>query len=102
MTEVRDCQATMARVPIQARGLVVISNNGRIGTGGVGGDGLIDFRLPGGCLASWNGEWGGKLSPKGWQIINDNQFTEVTGPGGITVTRQKMHPCGVWAGITGH
>jgi hypothetical protein len=66
-----------------AQGLVVISNNGRIGTGGVGGDGLIDFRLPGGCLAAWNGEWGGKLSPKGWQIINDNQFTEVTGPGGI-------------------
>jgi len=66
-----------------SQGLVVISNNGRIGTGGVGGDGLIDFRLPGGCLASWNGEWGGKLSPKGWQVINDNQFTEVTGPGGI-------------------
>ncbi|MFW5835446.1 MAG: hypothetical protein ACOCU3_00680 [bacterium] len=74
------------------QGRVVISNNGRIGTGGVGGDGLIDFRLPGGCLASWNGEWGGKLSPKGWQIINDNQFTEVTGPGGIFGNDSKDTP----------
>ncbi len=48
-----------------SQGLVVMSNNWRIGTGGVGGSGLIDFRLPGGCLASWNGEWGEKLSPKG-------------------------------------
>ncbi len=66
-----------------SQGLVVYSNNGRIGTGGVAGDGLIDFRLKGGSLSSWNGEWGGKLSPVGWQIINENQFTEVTGPGGI-------------------
>jgi hypothetical protein len=74
------------------QGLVVISNNGRIGTGGVGGDGLIDFRLPGGCLASWTGEWGGKLSPKGWHIINDNQFTEVTGPGGIYGNAREEDP----------
>ena len=66
-----------------SQGLVVYANNGRIGTGGVNGDGLIDFRLKGGSLSSWNGEWGGKLSPLGWQIINENQFTEVTGPGGI-------------------
>ena len=77
------------------QGRVVISNNGRIGTGGVGGDGLIDFRLPGGCLASWNGEWGGKLSPVGWQIINDNQFTEVTGPGGIQGNQSSDDP--VWS-----
>ena len=74
------------------QGMVVMSNNGRIGTGGVGGSGLIDFRLPGGCLAAWNGEWGGKLSPKGWQIINDNQYTEVTGPGGIYGNQKEDDP----------
>ena len=74
------------------QGLVVYSNNGRIGTGGVAGDGLIDLSLPSGCLASWNGEWGGKLSPKGWHIIRDNQFTEVTGPGGIHGNDTKDEP----------
>ncbi len=40
-----------------SQGLVVYANNGRIGTGGVTGDGLIDFRLKGGSLSSWNGEY---------------------------------------------
>ncbi len=75
-----------------SQGLVVYANNGRIGTGGVDGDGLIDFRIKGGCLASWDGQWGGKLSPKGWQVINDNQFTEVTGPGGIHGNDKKEDP----------
>lgn len=74
------------------QGLVVYANNGRIGTGGVEGDGLIDFRLPAGVLASWDGRWGGKLSPKGWQIIKDNQFTEVTGPGGIQGNDNETDP----------
>lgn len=75
-----------------SQGYVVYSNNGRIGTGGVAGEGLIDFRLKGGSLSSWNGEWGGKLSPVGWQVVNENQFTEVTGPGGIHGNKHTDDP----------
>lgn len=74
------------------QGVVVYANNGRIGTGGVEGAGLIDFRLNGGSLSSWNGEWGGKLSPVGWQVLDENQHTEVTGPGGINGNDNENDP----------
>jgi len=77
------------------QGRVIYANNGRIGTGGVEGDGLIDARLSGGSLATWNGKWGGPLSPEGWQIVSNNQFTEVTGPGGVRGNSSTDHP--VWS-----
>ncbi|MFH5884510.1 hypothetical protein ACG2F4_09375 [Halalkalibaculum sp. DA3122] len=55
-----------------SQGKVVYANNGRIG----GGD-MTDYTLPSGCLASWDGK------SDEWQVVEDRQFTEVTGPGGI-------------------
>lgn len=46
----------------------------------------IDPRTPSGALASWGTNdplWGGGLKGKDWQLILREQFTEVTGPGGI-------------------
>lgn len=77
------------------QGLVMYSNNGRIGTGGVDGQGLIDYRIKGGSLSTWNGEWGGPLSRKGWQVIDDNQYTELTGPGGIRGNENEDDP--IWS-----
>lgn len=66
------------------QGRVVYANNGRIG----GGD-MTDFTLPAGCLASWNGE------DEEWQVIENRQFTEVTGPGGIHGSADEHAP--VWS-----
>jgi hypothetical protein len=52
------------------QGRTVYSNNGEVGGGNLPPD------TPSGCLAEWNG--------KDWHVIRRNQFTEVTGPGGIT------------------
>lgn len=51
------------------QGRVVYSNNGEIGGGNLPPD------IPSGCLAEWDG--------KDWRVIRRNQFTDVTGPGGI-------------------
>ena len=51
------------------QGRVVYSNNGEVG----GGD--LPPGTPSGCLAEWDG--------KDWKVIRRNQFTDVTGPGGI-------------------
>jgi hypothetical protein len=51
------------------QGRVVYSNNGEIGGGNLPPD------TPSGCLAEWDG--------KDWHVIRRNQFTDVTGPGGI-------------------
>jgi hypothetical protein len=51
------------------QGRVVYSNNGEIGGGNLPPD------TPSGCLAEWDG--------KEWRVIRRNQFTDVTGPGGI-------------------
>lgn len=67
-----------------AQGQVVYANNGRIG----GGD-MTDFTLPSGCLASWNGE------DEEWQVIENRQFTEVTGPGGIRGNEEEDAP--IWS-----
>jgi len=51
------------------QGRVVYSNNGEIGGGNLPPD------IPSGCLAEWDG--------KDWRVVRRNQFTDVTGPGGI-------------------
>lgn len=51
------------------QGRVVYSNNGEVGGGNLPPD------TPSGCLAEWDG--------KDWRVIRRNQFTDVTGPGGI-------------------
>jgi len=51
------------------QGRVVYSNNGEIGGGNLPPD------TPSGCLAEWDG--------KDWRVVRRNQFTDVTGPGGI-------------------
>ncbi|SHF84172.1 hypothetical protein SAMN05443144_1142 [Fodinibius roseus] len=63
------------------QGHVIYANNGRIG----GGD-MTDFTLPSGCLASWDGE------DEEWQVIENRQFTEVTGPGGIYGNMNEEDP----------
>ncbi|MFH5884511.1 hypothetical protein ACG2F4_09380 [Halalkalibaculum sp. DA3122] len=78
------------------QGFAVYANNGRIGTGGItGGGGLVDLSNNSGCLAAWDGTWGGELSSEGWQIIHERQFTEVTGPGGIQGNESEGDP--VWS-----
>jgi len=51
------------------QGRLIYANNGEIGGGSLPPD------TPSGCLAEWNG--------KDWNVVRRNQFTEVTGPGGI-------------------
>jgi hypothetical protein len=51
------------------QGRLVYANNGEIGGGRLRPD------TPSGCLAEWDG--------KDWRVVRRNQFTEVTGPGGI-------------------
>ncbi|MCW5962954.1 MAG: hypothetical protein KIT83_02860 [Bryobacterales bacterium] len=51
------------------QGRVVYANNGEVGGG------LLPPDIPSGCLAEWNG--------KDWRVVRRNQFTEVSGPGGI-------------------
>lgn len=52
------------------QGVMVYSNNGEAAT-----ENLRDFNMESGILAEWDGS--------GWKTIRRNQFTEVTGPGGI-------------------
>jgi hypothetical protein len=51
------------------QGRTVYANNGEVGGGNLPPD------TPSGCLAEWDG--------KNWKVIRRNQFTEVTGPGGL-------------------
>jgi hypothetical protein len=51
------------------QGRVVYANNGEVGGG------LLPPDTPSGCLAEWDG--------KSWRVVRRNQFTEVTGPGGL-------------------
>jgi hypothetical protein len=55
-----------------AQGRYVYSNNGEHGD-----DAQKNPRTPSGVLAEWDGK------AKRWNIVRRNQFTEVTGPGGI-------------------
>ena len=52
------------------QGVMVFSNNGEAVP-----EALEKFNIPSGCLAEWDG--------KDWTVVRRNQFTEVTGPGGI-------------------
>ncbi len=52
------------------QGLVVYANNGEASA-----EARKRPDIPSGCLAQWNG--------KDWNVVRRNQFTEVTGPGGI-------------------
>ncbi len=52
-------------------GQVVYANNGTNGARR-----LVDPTIPSGALATWPGEGD-------WQLVRRNQFTEVTGPGGL-------------------
>jgi len=51
------------------QGRLVYSNNGEYGGESMPPD------APSGCLAEWNGQ--------AWKVVRRNQFTEVTGPGGL-------------------
>lgn len=65
------------------QGVMVFCNNG-------GNDkaALTDFKTRSGVLAEWNG--------KDWKVIRENQFTEITGPGGIYgATNPATDP--IWA-----
>jgi hypothetical protein len=55
-----------------AQGRYVYSNNGEHG-----GEAKVNPRIPSGVLAEWDGK------ADQWTIVRRNQFTEVTGPGGI-------------------
>ena len=52
------------------QGVLVFANNGEAVP-----EALEKFNIPSGCLAEWDG--------KDWTVVRRNQFTEVTGPGGI-------------------
>jgi hypothetical protein len=54
------------------QGRVVYANNGERGR-----QALVDPTIPSGVLAEWEGPG------KEWRVVRRNQFTEVTGPGGI-------------------
>ncbi len=53
-----------------AQGRLVYANNGEFSP-----EALRKPDIPSGCLAEWDG--------KEWKVVRRNQFTEVTGPGGI-------------------
>jgi hypothetical protein len=55
------------------QGVVVYANNGEHGK-----EALVNPAIPSGVLASWNGH------DAAWTVVRRNQFTEVTGPGGLT------------------
>jgi hypothetical protein len=54
------------------QGLLIYANNGDHARAA-----LSDPTVPSGCLAAWDGK------ASAWTVVRRNQFTEVTGPGGI-------------------
>lgn len=52
------------------QGVLVYANNGEPGP-----QALVQFDIPAGSLSEWNGQT--------WTVVRRNQFTEITGPGGI-------------------
>ncbi|MEZ2440810.1 hypothetical protein AB6805_03765 [Chitinophaga sp. RCC_12] len=53
------------------QGVMIYSNNGEPGP-----KALTQFDIEAGSLSEWNG--------KDWKVVRRNQFTEITGPGGIS------------------
>ena len=66
------------------QGRMVYSNNGEHGN-----DALQRPEIPSGALAEWNGQ------ADNWTIVRRNQFTEVTGPAGITGEAKPDDP--IWS-----
>ena len=65
------------------QGVLVFSNNGETGS-----QALKQYDLESGVLAEWDG--------KKWKVVRRNQFTEITGPGGISGNpRPETDP--IWA-----
>lgn len=64
-----------------AQGRLVYANNGRRD----GGD-LTDYRLPSGCLASWDGRGAH------WSVVDERQYTTVTGTGGLRGNASEDDP----------
>lgn len=63
------------------QGRLVYANNGERSP-----EALVRPDVPSGALAEWDGE--------NWSVVRRNQFTEVTGPGGITGNERTSDP--VW------
>ncbi|MBB6051512.1 hypothetical protein [Armatimonas rosea] len=61
------------------QGRVVYANNGEHGDLA-----LVKPDIPSGCLAEWSGQE--------WRVVRRNQFTEVTGPGGIEGNKNDSDP----------
>ncbi|MBC7366460.1 MAG: hypothetical protein H7343_06535, partial [Undibacterium sp.] len=55
------------------QGRLIYANNGEHGPAA-----LVNPEIPSGVLASWDG------AAEKWTVVRRNQFTEVTGPGGLT------------------
>lgn len=75
--QLKDAPAPKADLPgyhgkgfYSGQGRLIYANNGEHGP-----KALVDPTIPSGVLAEWNG--------KDWHVVRRNQFTEVTGPGGI-------------------
>ena len=64
------------------QGRVVYANNGEHGDLA-----LVKPDIPSGCLAEWSGQ--------AWKVVRRNQFTEVTGPGGIEGNKNDADP--IWS-----
>jgi len=62
-----------------AQGLLVYANNGELSP-----EAQRKPDIASGCLAEWDG--------KDWRVVRRNQFTEVTGPGGIEGNKNESDP----------
>jgi hypothetical protein len=67
-----------------SQGRLVYANNGEHGT-----EARLRPDVPSGCLATWDGR------ADAWTIVRRNQFTEVTGPGGLEGNATPADP--VWS-----
>lgn len=72
------------------QGRLVYANNGEYGERA-----RRDPRTPSGVLAQWFGVDPESGEPRAWEVVRRNQFTEVTGPGGITGATSEDEP--LWA-----
>lgn len=72
------------------QGRLVYSNNGEYGERA-----MRDPRTASGVLAQWRGIDPETGEPRAWEVVRRNQFTEVTGPGGITGASADSDP--LWA-----
>ncbi|MCU0717823.1 MAG: hypothetical protein MUD03_17015 [Pirellula sp.] len=66
------------------QGVLIYANNGEHGK-----EALANPKTPSGVLASWDGK------SEQWEIVRRNQFTEVTGPAGITGNSNLDDP--IWS-----